>query len=80
MEAVTEIIKSFGFPVACCLMLAWYCKYLWDVYVKSVNSMQDRYDAMLKEHHDIITNNTVALQALTAQIENLKEAFNDKRN
>lgn len=77
MEPVIELIKSFGFPVACCLVLGWYCKYLWDMYAKAVNNMQDRYDQQLKEHHEVITNNTVALNGLMQEIEGLKEVIKD---
>ena len=77
MEQLLTLIQQYGFPAGMCLVLAWYCKYLWDMYAKSTEAMEQRYQQQLQQAQEIIVNNTQAMTTLTENIRQLKEDVKD---
>ena len=71
MENLIGLIQSFGFPIAMCVILMWYCKYLWDKYIQSTAEMRNKYDESQKGLQEIIMNNTEAMTKLAVNISHL---------
>lgn len=66
---VVNVVSTVGFPIACCIGMGWFCKYLWDMYAKSVSKMLENYENLISSYVDVISNNT---QAITTLSENIK--------
>lgn len=58
MPEVINIISTVGFPIAMCLCLMWFVKY-----------MMDTHKEESKEFTTALNNNTVALQKLISTLE-----------
>ena len=65
MESIITIIGTYGFPIAACVAMGWYVKYITD----ENNARMDRLNAEHKAEADkmteALTNNTLAIQHLT---------------
>lgn len=62
---ILQMIQAFGFPIAACVAMGWYVKYITD-------SNNERLDQLNKDHKEemekvtaALQNNTLALQHLT---------------
>lgn len=53
VTAITQIISTVGFPIAMCLLLAWY-----------VREQQKVHQEEVKELSNAVSNNTIVLQRL----------------
>lgn len=53
ITAITQIISTVGFPIAMCLLLAWY-----------VREQQKVHQEEVKELSNAVSNNTIVLQRL----------------
>lgn len=71
MQDVLTIISNLGFPIACCVFLGWYCKYMSDRLFESVNSITEKYDSLVRSQQDVVTNNTAALTELSGKLHEL---------
>lgn len=57
INALTQLIGSLGFPIACCIALFWQ------------NAKQsEKHDEELRKITEALNNNTIALTALGAEI------------
>lgn len=45
VNAITSLITTIGFPIAMCVMMAWFIKYQMDEYSKQVDSFNKSLDA-----------------------------------
>lgn len=45
VNAITSLITTIGFPIAMCIMMAWFIKYQMDEYSKQVDSFNKSLDA-----------------------------------
>ena len=63
-QGLIDIISSFGFPIAACIGVAMYVKYIIDQYMKHVDKMQDRHTEEEKHMIEAINNNTLVIQRL----------------
>lgn len=55
MDAITTFITSVGFPIACCVALAWYVKYVTDKHEKEIAHLNDSIDGNTKVIAELIT-------------------------
>lgn len=73
---VTEImnaIATVGFPIVCCLAMAWYVKYTTDKNREEIHNLNEVHKTEMLEVTNAINNNTLALQKLCDLI-NVKES------
>lgn len=73
---VTEImnaIATVGFPIVCCLAMAWYVKYTTDKNREEIHNLNEVHKTETLEVTNAINNNTLALQKLCDLI-NMKES------
>lgn len=67
MDVVT-MIQSVGVPVAFCVCMAWYVKYITDQHREDRNAADQRHREEMHELTKALENNTLAIQLLTAYI------------
>lgn len=73
---VTEImnaITTVGFPIVCCLAMAWYVKYTTDKNREEIHNLNEMHETEMLQVTNAINNNTLALQKLCDLI-NVKES------
>ena len=61
---VTEImnaIATVGFPIVCCLAMAWYVKYTTDKNREEIYNLNEAHKTEMSEVTNAINNNTLAL-------------------
>lgn len=68
MEQITQIVSSVGFPIAGCIGIGWYCKYMTDKFMSMIGAIEQKYTGLIQEQQDVIANNTQALTVLTERI------------
>ena len=65
---IVEIVSTFGFPIAACLGMAWYVKYITDESRKEVKELNETHSnemmAFKDEIKEALNNNTMALNRL----------------
>ena len=64
MNDVVQLISTLGFPIVCCLGLAWYVKYQTDNNAKEVKEMRQEHQDEINKVTEALNNNTIALQKL----------------
>ena len=69
-QALIQIISTVGFPIACCVAMGVYVKYITDKNREEVAKLNEDHKEEMSEVTKAINNNTLALQSLT---DHLKE-------
>lgn len=64
MNDVVQLISQYGFPIVCCLGLAFYVKYQTDNYNKEIREMRQEHQDEINKVTEALNNNTIALQKL----------------
>lgn len=72
MENITQMVSSVGFPIAACIGIGWYCKYMTDKFMSMIGAIEQKYTGLIQEQQDVISNNTQALTVLTEKISSLQ--------
>lgn len=76
-----SIISQLGFPISACIAMAWYVKYITDRNMKQTDDMMERYTESLDTVRAAISNQTIAINALAAQLSaGTTTAYNDLKN
>lgn len=71
MPTIVQIISTVGFPIACCIAMGVYVKYITDKNREEVSKLNEEHKEEMSEVTKAINNNTLALQSLT---DHLKES------
>lgn len=64
MQAVLTAITTVGFPIVCCIAMAWYVKYTTDKNREEISTLNEQHKAEMLQVTTAINNNTLALQKL----------------
>lgn len=78
MGDIVNIISTIGFPAACVVGLAWFCKHQADENTKQMEQMRKEQVEQIKATTEAISNNTLALQKLIDKLDLCKAVQNDK--
>ena len=68
MEVFLEVIKTVGFPIACCLFLGWYLKTQTDQYREDVQKITEKYERAIEKFSKSIDKNTLVLTSLETKL------------
>lgn len=68
---IGTLISSLGFPIVCCLILFFGCKYMLDNQQKNTDKMFEMYDKANSENREAIKACTEAINKLSDCIEDL---------
>lgn len=63
-ESVLQAITTVGFPIVCCIAMAWYVKYSTDQSRDEVAKLNEQHKQEMSEVTQAINNNTIALTKL----------------
>lgn len=69
MNEIVQVIMNVGFPIAACIAMGWYVKYITDKHAKEVAELHKMYSEQLDKMEVALNNNTLALQKLCERIE-----------
>jgi len=69
ISSVMQAISTVGFPIACCLGMGWYVKYITDKNREEVDRLNEQHRTEIAEVTTAINNNTVALTKLCERLE-----------
>lgn len=70
---ISTLISSLGFPIVCCLILFFGCKYMLDNQQKNTDKMFEMYDKANSENREAIRACTEAINKLSDCIEDLRK-------
>ena len=72
---VIQVISCLGFPIAACIGLAFYVKYIVDSYREEVKDLRKEHQEEIGKITDALNNNTEAITKLTFKLD--KEGYFD---
>lgn len=72
-----SILQSFAFPVAACIIMAWYVKYITDENNKRLDQVNADHKSEVSKLSEVLQNNTLAIQKLTDFIMHDSQVNND---
>lgn len=64
MDAIGSLITSVGFPIVCCLGLAWYVKYITDKHEKEIETISKSHEKQTNDLKKSFDKNTEVLSEL----------------
>lgn len=73
-STVTQIVSTVGFPIAMCLILAWYVKTLNDTHSEQITKLNQEHKEEVKQMTEAVQNNTLTIQKL---VDLLQKGLND---
>lgn len=62
---IVNMIQTVGVPVAFCIAVGWYVKYISDQHREDVRQLNEQHRKEMNEVTQALNNNTAALQKLT---------------
>lgn len=65
VSAVLSAISTVGFPIACCIAMAFFVKYITDKNREEVAKLNEDHKQEMADVTAALNNNTLALQSLT---------------
>ena len=69
VSAILSAISTVGFPIACCIAMAWYVKDQTDKNREEIAKINAQHKDEMSEVTHAINNNTLALQKLCDKLE-----------
>lgn len=70
-QAIVQIISTVGFPIACCIAMGIFVKYITDKNREEVAKLNEQHREEMNEVTTAIHNNTLALQSLTDHLKGM---------
>lgn len=71
VSAVLSAISTVGFPIACCIAMAFFVKYITDKNREEVAKLNEDHKKEMADVTAALNNNTLALQSLTDHLGSL---------
>lgn len=65
---ILNVINTVGFPIACVVAMAYYCKYLTDNYRADIKESESRHKEEMNKIVESVNNNTLAIQTLCQKL------------
>lgn len=64
ISSIGQIISTVGFPIAMCILMAWYVKYTTDLHREDTNIREEAHKQEVNDITKALNNNTLVLQKL----------------
>ena len=64
ISSIGQIISTVGFPIAMCILMAWYVKYTTDQHREDTNAREEAHKQEVNDITKALNNNTLVLQKL----------------
>ena len=69
VSAIMQAISTVGFPIACCVGMAWYVKYITDKNREEVDKLNEEHKLEMADVTQAVNNNTIALTKLCERLD-----------
>lgn len=69
LEVFGQFMASYGFPIAACVAMAWYVKYITDKHTIELAEVHEKHKAEMTSVTDALNNNTLVLRELKTLLE-----------
>ena len=66
---IVQLISTVGFPIVCCLIMAWYVRYYTDQEIDEIAKLNEQHRQEMSEVTTALNNNTLAIQKLCDKLE-----------
>lgn len=66
---IVQLISTVGFPIVCCLIMAWYVRYYTDQERDERAKLNEQHRQEMSEVTTALNNNTLAIQKLCDKLE-----------
>lgn len=63
-QDVIQIVSTVGFPIAMCLILAWYIKTRDDTHTEQISQLNTEHKEEMNKMTEALNNNTLTIQKL----------------
>jgi len=70
-NTICTVITTVGFPIAACVAMGLYVKYITDENRKQIDAMNSQHKSEMDQLSNALNNNTIAIQKLTDYIERM---------
>lgn len=77
-NTVTQIVSSVGFPIACCIVLIFFVKYVIEKFLSAVSDMnakimlmQEKHEEEMKTIKEALVGNTMAIREMNVTLTGL---------
>ncbi|MBO4780986.1 MAG: hypothetical protein J5522_01195 [Lachnospiraceae bacterium] len=70
-NVVTQIIATVGFPIAACIALGFFVKYVVDKFLTAVADMNAKHEAEQKAMQEVIQANTLSIKEMSIALNQL---------
>lgn len=64
-----SVISTVGFPIACCVAMGWYVKYITDKNREQITKMNDTHKEEMNNVTQALNNNTLVMQKVNDTLE-----------
>lgn len=64
MSEWVQIISSLGFPIVACIACGFFIKYMFETFLKQIQSIRDDHKNEIEKMTNAINNNTAVIQKL----------------
>lgn len=71
-NVVTQIIATVGFPIAACVALGFFIKYVVDKFLSAVADMNEKHETEITSIKEVLTQNTMAIQRMNDTLQALE--------
>ena len=66
---ITQIISQVGFPIACCVAMAWYVKYITDNNRNDRKELEKMHQESENSIKEAIVNNTIVMSKICERVD-----------
>lgn len=70
-NVLTQIIATVGFPIAACIALGFFVKYVVDKFLSAVADMNEKHEAEQKAMQEVLQANTLAIKEMNITLNQL---------
>lgn len=74
---VTQIIATVGFPIAACIAMGLFIKYVTDKFLAAVADMNAKHDSEIATMKDVLAANTMAIEKMNVTLNSLQQRSMD---
>lgn len=72
-NVVSQIVATVGFPIAACIAMALFIKYVTDKFLAAVADMNAKHDSEIATMKDVLAANTMAIEKMNVTLNSLQQ-------
>lgn len=70
---ITQIIATVGFPIAACIGMGFFIKYITDKFLGAVADMNDKHDKEIAAVKEVLSANTTAIEKMNVTLQVMQQ-------